>query len=57
MRMIYPFIIYGRLTFWLRRKLRIELLKTTLMAMRGFRKSRVTAIAELDLNLLQFYVH
>ena len=45
---------YSHVMGFLRRKLRIELLKTTLMAMCGFRKSRVTAIAELDLNLYSF---
>ena len=41
---------------YLRRKLRFELLKTILMAVRGFGKNRVVQISELDLNLMNYYI-
>ena len=48
---------YPNVLGYIRRKLRFELLKTTLMALRGFRKSKSICISELDLNLLNFYVN
>ncbi|KAL5253931.1 hypothetical protein ACHWQZ_G013632 [Mnemiopsis leidyi] len=47
---------YPNIMGYLRRKLRFELLKTTLMAVRGFRKTRNVKISELDLNLIDFYI-
>ncbi|KAL5261580.1 hypothetical protein ACHWQZ_G007326 [Mnemiopsis leidyi] len=47
---------YPNIMGYLRRKLRFELLKTTLMAIRGFRKTRKVNISELDLNLIDFYI-
>ena len=47
---------YSNTVGYLRRKLRIELLKTTLMSIRGYRKSKTVNISELDLNLLKYYV-
>ena len=47
----YP-IIMG----YLRRKLRFELLRTTLMAVRGFRKNKTFQISDLNLNLIKYYV-
>ena len=41
---------------YLGRKLRFELLKTTLIAVRKFRKSRNVRISELYLNPIDFYV-
>ena len=41
---------------YLRRKLRFELLKTTLMAVRGFRKNKTVHITDLDLNLMESYI-
>ena len=38
------------------RKLRFELLKTTLMAVRGFKKNKTVQISDLDLNLIEYYV-
>ena len=43
---------YSNVVGYVRRKLRFELLKTTLMTLRGFRKSKSVHISELDLNLL-----
>ena len=40
----------------LRGKLRIVLLKTVLMAVRGYKKSKTVNISDLDLNLLSYYV-
>ena len=47
---------YSNTVGYLRRKLRIELLKTVLMAVRGYRKSKTVNISDLDLNLLSYYV-
>ena len=47
---------YANIMGYLRRKLRFELLKTTLMAVRGFRKSKNIDISDLDLNLISYYV-
>ena len=47
---------YPNIMGYLRRKLRFELLKTTLMAVRGFRKNRTVQISDLDLNLIEYYV-
>ncbi|KAL5246565.1 hypothetical protein ACHWQZ_G018700 [Mnemiopsis leidyi] len=47
---------YPNIMGYLRKKLRFELLKTTLMAVRGFRKTRNVNISELDLNLINFYI-
>ena len=47
---------YSNTVGYLRRKLRIELLKTVLMSVRGFRKSKTVNISDLDLNLLSYYV-
>ena len=47
---------YPNIMGYLRRKLRFELLKTTLMAVRGFRKNKVVQISELDLNLMNYYI-
>ena len=47
---------YPNVLGFVRRKLRFELLKTTLMGVRGYRKSKTVYISELDLNLLNFYV-
>ena len=41
---------------YLRRKLRIELLNTVLMAVRGYRKSKTVNISDLDLHLLSYCV-
>ena len=48
---------YSSIMGYLRRKLRIELLKTILMSVRGYRKSKSVLISNLDLNLLNFYVN
>ena len=45
---------YPNIMGYLRRKLRFELLKTTLMAVRKFRKNKVIQISELDLNLINY---
>ena len=48
---------YSNTVDYLCRKLRIELLKTVLMAVRGYRKSKTVNMLEyLDLNLLSYYV-
>ena len=47
---------YLNIMGYIRKKLRFELLKTTLMAVRGFRKNRNVKMSELDLNLIDFYV-
>ena len=47
---------YPNVMGYLRRKLRFELLKTTLMAVRGFRKNKTVHITELDLNLMENYI-
>ena len=47
---------YSNTVGYLRRKLIIELLKTVLMSVRGFRKSETVNISDLDLNLLSYYV-
>ena len=48
---------YPNVLGYVRRKIRFELLKTTLMAVRGYRKSKTVLISELDLNLLNFFVN
>ena len=48
---------YSSVLSYTRRKLRFELLKTTLMALRGFRKSKSVQISDIDFNLLTFYVN
>ena len=47
---------YPNIMGYLRRKLRFELLKTTLMAVRGFRKNKTVHITDLDLNLMENYI-
>ena len=41
---------YSNTVGYLHRKLRIELLKTVLMSVRGFRKSKTVNISDLDLG-------
>ena len=48
---------YSSVLSYTRRKLRFELLKTNLMALRGFRKSKSVQISDIDFNLLTFYVN
>ena len=47
---------YPNVMGYLRRKLRFELLKTTLMAVRGFRKNKTVHMTDLDLNLMENYI-
>ena len=47
---------YPNVMGYLRRKLRFELLETTLMAVRGFRKNKTVHITDLDLNLMDNFI-